>query len=281
MGIAWSQRRSAINEVNFSISFALVTGLLPAVFLFEYAPKLGLPPYSEIAHWLIQFILLSVWSTVWSLSAIVFARSKSVGWVFNNQQIRGDQIVLAAVVLAIMYVVGARLVEAAGRELNVSFASKLTPITDMLALAAWSVFASFVALIASLFKRANILKSLAIVFLFILAWSLGAAPFDSTRSAGSAMRWLLPIGAIFAGAISFLFVPLENNWIRARQRLKLDDDDQRSGNSGIEFAIGQNRKQLLVNLLLAVSAIIVLAISSFATAQVLLTEAAPIRWAVH
>ncbi|MGI9519793.1 MAG: hypothetical protein ACR2NP_22255 [Pirellulaceae bacterium] len=226
-----------------------------------------------MSHWLVQLILFAAWSTLWTLSAVFLGRFRAIGWTITNQRVRGDQIVLAASVVAILLVVGLPLVEATGRELSASYASSLQPVTDFLALAWWSILAAMIAVAASAFYRGNLIKGIEFVGLYLLAWCLVAATFDESRSAASAIRWLVPIGAFVAAGGSFLFISLSRRWNQARQRCGLIDSDESLSGIGSKLAMNEAGKQFLINLFLFASIVVVLAISSIATAQVLLTEA--------
>ncbi len=274
MGIAISHRNAGVKRVNYSICMAMTTGLLLSIAVYEFASKMGWPGNQTVEHWLIQFIVLAAWSTIWSLSAIGFSRSRTMGWIFNNQRIRGDQIVLAAVLAAVLIVVGGRLFEATGRELSASFISRLSPIGDIATMSAWSIATAAVAVLASQLKQNHAIKWLWLIGLYVLGWALAAAPFDGSLSAASATRWLLPLGAIVAAGLSFQLHRVER--LFPNQELTDDpagkEDTLRDGRLN-SFVDPTTQRQLLINLFLTISAVIVLAISSFATAQVLMTEA--------
>ncbi len=271
--IAWSHRHAGAKAINYSMCLALTSGLLPSVIVYQYAANLGLPLARELSHWFVQFIVLSIWSTCWTISAVLLGRSKSIAWIFKNQQLRADQLGLGLIVVAIAWLVGLRLYEAIGRELSVSFISTVSPITEILFVAWLAIAASAAALIAGLFERPNLLKSGALLGLFILACALLAAPFNASNSVGSAIRWLLPFGALAASSLSFFDNAFQRRWNVARQFVGLDTGHTETERTQRIPVRDSNGKQYLVNALLSVSAIIVLAISSIVTIQVLLTEA--------
>ncbi len=269
--VAWSHRRIGRSDINYATPFVLSTGLLLTLLLYEFAPQLGLPAHEHAGHWLWQCIALAAWSTAWTWIAIVIGRSTGTQWVIRNQVIRGDQLVLGVVVAVIVLIIGSRLFEAAGRELDDSFNSFLSPIGEMTMLSTWAIAMTMVGIVSSLFYRSHWCKALALVALYVTLWSVSAAPFDGSRSVATAVRWLVPLGALVAASSSFAIKPFERMWSQSRQRLSLVTNGDAF--SKTEPQPPGDRRSWSFDILLFISAAIVLTISSIATAQVLMTEA--------
>ncbi len=116
------------------------------------------------------------------------------------------------------------------------------------------------ALLLAVFQRPTLISGVAIVMTWMLAWGFGAEHFVDSRSVGSALRWLLPIGGAVGAALVAARKPFRPAWATARNQLDL----------GGKSTWPSRTTQQLIDFALAIVAFVVLAISTMAITQILM-----------
>ena len=283
------------------VPFVMATGGLVIIAIAEvlsqseFCPALFTP-----GHWMAQVVGLACWVIFWTLTASIIKRTdkgdakqdikqgaksalgvsqlvgaeeevaeeekvSSVRWSWLvSAYPRVDQVVAHLLVVIVGAVIAVSLFGGTAIELfkNVDV-SNFSLVDDP----KW-VFAALAAVIVSMLlltiEQPTVFKGAALVVLWILVWSSGAIPFESSKSMASAIRWLVPIGGLIAAilmSVRHRFVPV---WVLARNRLGL------SGRSVWKKPVTQE----LINLGLALICGAVLVVSTFTVAQVMLNGAA-------
>lgn len=238
----------------FSTAVAVVVLLAELISRFAWCPSIQNPN-----HWMVQLIGLATWSTIWAVLGALGANSHKWSWLFQSRP-RIDHAIQISVVTAVSVLVCSQIGYAVARELFAGLvASPLVYQGDPFWVYA-AVFAISIALIASLFVHPNEIHGAASVVVWVIAWGFGAYYFDESVSAGSAVRWLLPVGGMVAAilvSVRQVSVPI---WVRTRNRIGL------SGPSGWK----SKSTQRLINLALGLVCFAVLLISSVTVARVLI-----------
>ncbi len=260
---SWAFQRSEESEKRDLVSslFLFSTAVLVVVFIAEVVSRLSwCPTFDFPDHWLIQLIGLSIWSVAWTVLAVALEKAKFLDWLFRHKP-RVDQAILFSLVIVVSVLVCLQVGLGCGQELVASFAASgpLAFHGD----ATW-MFAALgsigVAVVAMIIVKPTVFNGTAMVCVWMLAWAFGADCFDATRSVGSAVRWLLPIG----GAIAAVLVAVRGRmlpvWAAGRSSLGLSGPSRWKGQT----------TQTLINLALSIVCFVVLLISSVTVSRVLI-----------
>lgn len=261
--ISWSFSRCNVDEKpdGSASIFILSTAIVVVVMVAEVVSRFAWCPTFEVSdHWLIQLIAMSIWSLAWTVSAVALERGVKLGWLLKHSP-RTDRVVLLGLAAMIGILVCQQIGQAATREL----VSHLPPAGPHLfegdtGWALGAIGTVGLALIAAMTVRPTAFMGAALVGVWMLTWAMGADFFDASRSAGSAVRWLLPIG----GAVGAILVSLRGYWlpiwIVGRRQMGISGPSRLDGRS----------TQRLINLALSIVCLVVLLISSITVSRVLI-----------
>ncbi|MCP4815463.1 MAG: hypothetical protein GY888_23385, partial [Planctomycetaceae bacterium] len=287
LGVAWSMRgkRSQFSEPPFVAS----TAVLIIAILMGFSESLGVPKWTEAAHWLVQCSVLGVWAIVWMLAARWAKRKNRAGWLLGNHPYRGEQIVLALVVGTYSFLLLIPLIELTGRQLYHQLDWGLYDGQGELGFLVTAYVSVFAAALFGFWIRPSANTGSYLVLGWVLGWSLFAFGFAESVSVGSALRWLLSLSCLVtAGGVVYLMHRTKNltdqSWISRCLGTGLVKRANTPGEPNHEVSLdteastlptGPRRKLLnqLINQFLWIAGVVVLLISSLTVAGVMLNGA--------
>ena len=278
------------------VPFVMATGGLVVIGIAELLSQTKLcPDLLTPGHWMAQVVGLACWVIFWTLMSAVIKRKASyrgqlkpilagqsaalsdsqiatserndaspLGWSWLVMAYpRVDQVVAHLLVAIVGVVIAASLVGGTAIELfsdadASSFSLVDNPVWVFAALGAVTV-----SMVLLTIEQPTIFKGVALVFLWLLVWSSGAIPFESSKSMASAIRWLVPVGGLVAAILMSFRHRLVPTWVLARNRLGL------TGRSVWKKFVTQQ----LIEFGLALTCGVVLVVSTITVAQVMLNGA--------
>ncbi len=288
LGVAWSMRgkRSQFSEPPFVAS----TAVLIIAILMGFSESLGVPKWTEAAHWLVQCSVLGVWAIVWMLASRFANQGNGrFGWLLGNHPYRGEQIVLALVVGTYSLLLLVPLVELTSRQLYKTLDLGLYDGQGELGFLVTAYFSVFAASLIAFWGKPSTNTGSYLVLGWVLGWSLFAFGFAESVSVGSALRWLLSLSCLVtAGGVVYLMHRTKNltdqSWISRCLETDLVKRANTPGEPNHEVSLdteaatlptGPRRKLLnqLINQFLWIAGGTVLLISSLTVAGVMLNGA--------
>ena len=217
LGVAWSMRgkRSQFSEPPFVAS----TAVLIIAILIGFSESLGVPKWTEAAHWLVQCSVLGVWAIGWMLaSRFANQGNRHLSWLLGNHPYRGEQIVLAVVVGAYSLLLLVPLIELTSRQLYKTLDLGLYDGKGELGFLVTAYLSVFGASLIAFWGKPSTNTGSYLVLGWVLGWSLFAFGFAESVSVGSALRWLLSLSCLVtAGGVVYLMHRTKNltdqSWI--------------------------------------------------------------------
>ena len=258
--LVWVQSNHRFGIRYWMSWFVGSTSLCVVVFVSELVTKTSwCPDYEAPRFWLVQIIALSIWSATWIAISCLLPRIKRMRKFFDFQP-RVEWALLHSLVVAAGMTVGLALIGGTATEL---FPNASEPLLSLTGDKAW-VFGALggigVALSLAVFQKPIGITGAGLVATWFLVWGMGSDYFIDSKSVGSALRWLLPVGGAVAAILVASRKPLRPAWAAARNSMGLRGRSTWSGST----------TQVLINFALAIVAIIVLLISTIAITQVLM-----------
>lgn len=258
--LTWAQANHRFGVRFWTSLFTAATGYAVVVFVAELLTRTQWCPGIEMPrHWLIQCLALSIWAAVWLVFCWVLRRGKSVR-KFVDFQPRVEWAAVHVLVLVMASMIGVALLFGTISEL---FRDAGENVFTLAGDRAWTYAALGgigLAVFLAVFQRPTRITGVAIVVTWLVGWSFGADSFIDSKSVGSALRWLLPIGGAVGAAMVAARRPFRPAWAAARNRLDL----------GGKSTWPSRTTQALIDFALAIVTLVVLSISTVAITQVLM-----------
>ena len=258
--LVWVQSNHRFGVAYWSSFLTVASGYTAIVFLNDWvAASPEYPSVTSPRFWLIHVFTLSLWVIAWTFIAWMLGRRPSLRR-FVDFQPRVERVLALGLVVAMGAIVGTAL--AGGVRLEITRLST-EPLISLAEHHAWT-FAALatlgMAIVILLIQKPTFAIGLALLATWLIAWAGGAEYFAESRSVGSALRWLLPMGGAIGAVLVSFRRPFRPIWIATRHQLGFRGKSVWSARA----------TQILINIALAVVALAVLTISSLAIFQVLM-----------
>ena len=221
------------------------------------------PTFESPRYWIIQIIALSICGILWLGVSWLLPRFERLQ-KFANFYPRVERVQVYGLTVAAVIIVGLSMVGGVVSEL---FADASEPLVSLSNDRNWMFVAlGFVAagLLLTILQRPSGIAGVGLFVTWFAAWCFGADYFVESKSVGSAMRWLAPIGGVVCAVLVAMRGSFLPAWRNTRTRLGLVGASTWSNET----------TQRLINLSLALVTVIVLSISTVAIAQVIMTGGA-------
>ena len=223
---------------------------------------------STSSHWLGLTLVTTAWAAITIGLRVLRLKSKRSRWA-KSTALEEALLLVASLLLVVM--LGDQVVRGIAHEIfgdqawaqNALSGSFFSDFQRTMPVWPWvSIVALAVVWVASLFKQPVAWKSVTLIAIWMLGWAYAAIAFNGSAAAATGVRWLVPIGGLVLGMLVSQRRFLLPVWSKARAQLNLP------GRSLLKSNVGQRQ----IDLLLSISAIMLLLVSFITTGQVLLNS---------
>ena len=255
---AWV-RQSTSNTNYWTVAVSMMMALVVSVFTVEVLTKLDwCPGIDHPRHWMVQIGVLSTWFTVWLIVSWVLNKSQRFEFVQVPRTL--TLVIGTGLVAALVLLVGLALAFESKVELFIDASQPPYSIANDKTWAFATLSVLGISLLVATFKEPSKFLGIAIITVWSTCWAIGSLYFVDQKAVATAMRWLLPVGGAVGAAMVAVRGPSVAMWSVARNRIGL------RGRSVWPKA----QTQQLINLSLALVAIVVMSLSTIAIVQVMM-----------